>query len=82
MNINYGSITIVLIRDMKRAKKLLLAGDESITEIALECGFGSSAYFSDRFYKQFKLSPSEYQNSFKSKKESRISKDSSPLGIG
>jgi AraC-like DNA-binding protein len=66
---------------LNRAKKLLLAGDKSITEIALECGFGSSAYFSDRFFKKFKLTPSEYQKNLISKKNGGISKDGGPLGI-
>jgi AraC-like DNA-binding protein len=60
---------------LDRAKKLLLAGDKSITEIAIESGFGSSAYFSDRFFKKFKISPSEYQKNLISKKNSGISKD-------
>lgn len=45
---------------MDRVKKLLLAGGKSITEIAIECGFGSSAYLSACFYKKFKTSPSSY----------------------
>ncbi|MBI5205555.1 MAG: helix-turn-helix transcriptional regulator [Nitrospirae bacterium] len=53
---------------MDRAKKLLLAGDKSITEIAIECGFGSSSYLSACFYKRFKISPSLYC------KKDRISK--------
>ncbi len=48
-----------LIR-MERVKKLLLAGDKSITEIAVECGFGSSSYLSACFHKKFKISPSAY----------------------
>lgn len=47
---------------MDQVKRLLREGDKSITEIAHDCGFGSSAYLSASFYKQFKLSPSEYQN--------------------
>lgn len=53
---------------MERVKKLLLAGEKSITEIALECGFKSSSYLSACFYKRFKTSPSEYC------KKDRISK--------
>lgn len=50
---------------MERVKKLLLAGDKSITEIALECGFNSTAYLSACFRKEYKVTPSEYQNGFK-----------------
>ncbi len=46
---------------LERAKKLLLAGDSSITEIALACGLNSPSYLSACFRKQYKLTPSEYQ---------------------
>jgi AraC family transcriptional regulator len=46
---------------LERAKKLLLAGDKSVTAIALECGFGSTSYLSACFQKQNKMTPSEYQ---------------------
>jgi AraC-like DNA-binding protein len=63
---------------MERVKKLLLAGDKSITEIALECGFSSPAYLSASFYKKFKITPSAFQQTAKdssiSKKYRRISK--------
>ena len=45
---------------MARVKKLLLGGDKSITEIALECGFKSSSYLSACFRKKFRISPSGY----------------------
>ncbi|MBI5587939.1 MAG: helix-turn-helix transcriptional regulator, partial [Deltaproteobacteria bacterium] len=50
---------------MERVKKLLLAGDKSITEIALECGFGSAAYLSASFRKTYRTSPSDYLKTFK-----------------
>jgi len=45
---------------MAKVKKLLLAGDKSITEIALECGFRSSSYLSACFRNKFGISPSGY----------------------
>ncbi len=48
---------------LERAKKLLLAGDKSMTEIALDCGFGSPSYLSACFQRQYKMAPSEYQRS-------------------
>lgn len=64
---------------LKTAKKLLKANDKSITEIALECGFSNSAYFSTCFYKKFKITPSVYQKNLKndsiSKKYDRKMKD-------
>ncbi len=59
----------------KRAKRLLLASDKTLTEIALECGFCSSAYFSDRFSKEFKMTPSNYKKSMISKNNNKISKE-------
>lgn len=46
---------------LERAKKMLLAGDKSITEIALVCGFGSPSYLSSSFQKEYKMTPSEYR---------------------
>jgi AraC-like DNA-binding protein len=60
---------------IRRAKKLLLAGEKSITEIALECGFNSPSYLSDRFYRQYKITPSGFRKSLKSKNNNRILKD-------
>jgi AraC family transcriptional regulator len=46
---------------LQRAKKLLKAGDRLVTEIALECGFGSTAYLSTQFNRRFKISPSDFR---------------------
>jgi AraC-like DNA-binding protein len=46
---------------LERAKKLLLARDSSISDIALECGFGSSSYLSACFQKQYRMTPREYR---------------------
>jgi AraC family transcriptional regulator len=48
---------------LERAKKLLLAGDKSITEIAMECGFNNPSYLSACFQKQYRITPSEYRRS-------------------
>ncbi|MCX7711890.1 MAG: AraC family transcriptional regulator [Clostridia bacterium] len=48
-----------------RAKKLLLESDRTITQIAIECGFNSSSYLSSSFYKQLKISPSEFRKNLK-----------------
>lgn len=44
------------------AAELLRGTDESITEIALSCGFGDSAYFSRMFHKYKGMSPSGFRN--------------------
>ena len=50
---------------LEHVKRLLLQGDKAITEIALDCGFNSSAYLSSSFYNKFKISPTDYRNLFK-----------------
>lgn len=51
---------------LERAKGLLLAGSvngtngKTMTDIALMCGFSTSAYFSASFQKQYGMSPSDY----------------------
>jgi AraC-like DNA-binding protein len=47
---------------LERVKRLLGSGTRSVTEIALECGFGSSAYFATVFSKAFHMKPSDYQH--------------------
>ncbi len=50
-----------------RAKRLLMAGDKSITEIALECGFNNSAYLSSCFQKKYNISPSVFRRNLSAK---------------
>ncbi|GAM08493.1 putative HTH-type transcriptional regulator [Geobacter sp. OR-1] len=46
---------------LERAKKLIAARDLTLTEVALECGLGSSAYLCATFSKLFGLSPAAYR---------------------
>lgn len=43
------------------AKKLLVGTDRKISDIALECGFGSASYFSKLFLKSEGITPAEYR---------------------
>jgi AraC family transcriptional regulator len=58
-----GKAPMEYVQDLRleRAKKLLLAGDKTMTEIALDCGFGSPSYLSACFQKQYKMTPKEYR---------------------
>lgn len=47
---------------MARVKKLLLDEHKSISQIAIECGLGSSSYLSACFQEIYKMSPSDYRN--------------------
>lgn len=44
---------------LKRAYKMLLEGDKSITEVAYDCGFTTPRYFSTCFKTEFGISPTE-----------------------
>lgn len=64
----------------------LLAGDAepTVTEVALSCGFSSSALFCRQFKARFGMSPTAWragtlQDRKKRQKESKIGKDTSPL---
>lgn len=46
---------------IERACKLLGEENLSITDIAFECGFSSSQYFSETFKKSIRMTPSEYR---------------------
>lgn len=49
---------------IQKAKKLLRRKEVPIVEVALRCGFGSSAYFATSFHKLTKLTPSEYRSNY------------------
>lgn len=49
---------------IQKSKKLLRRKHIPITEIAISCGFSSSAHFSSSFSRLFNTTPSEYRNSY------------------
>ncbi len=51
---------------VERAKVLLDNQQQSVTDIALNCGFASSAYFANVFRQHMQCSPREYRNATKS----------------
>ena len=53
----------ILSRRLKAAEKLLDRSPDSITHIALECGFSSSQYFARAFKKFNGVTPSEFRRS-------------------
>lgn len=48
---------------LEKAARLLIKTRQSVTEIALECGFSSSATFSRSFNKAFNTRPTQYRKS-------------------
>lgn len=49
---------------LQKARNMLINNIESITEIALLCGFNTSSYFSTCFLEKYKMSPSAYRQTF------------------
>lgn len=49
------------------AKRLLVSSEKKISDIALECGFGSASYFSKLFVKSEGITPAEYRSALKSR---------------
>src|SRR5215510_11855422 len=48
---------------LEKAARLLRYSDQSLTDIALDCGFSSSATFSRAFRTGYETSPSQFRNS-------------------
>lgn len=53
---------------LNQARKLLTYSDLSVSEIAQRVGFESPSYFTERFRKELRCTPSEYRQSQKSEK--------------
>ena len=51
---------------LDRVKKLLVSSNKTITQIALESGFNSSAYLATAFMKKYNMSPSSYKRKLNS----------------
>lgn len=49
---------------IEKSKKLLRRKEVPITEIAMRCGFNSSAHYSSSFSKLLKMTPSEYRKAY------------------
>ena len=52
---------MVISQYVHAAQLLLEQPEKSIVQIAVEIGFTSNAYFSNRFRQQFGMSPSDYR---------------------
>ncbi|HEX2958835.1 MAG TPA: AraC family transcriptional regulator [Chitinispirillaceae bacterium] len=46
------------------AKRMLRSDEKTLTQVALDCGFNSSSYFSHCFSRTYNISPSDYKKSF------------------
>lgn len=59
----------ILSLRMQHACRLLLGSSDSISEVALQSGFNDSNYFTRQFHKQFLMTPREYRNRNKIRRE-------------
>ena len=59
----YSPIDYLLHVRLSKAAEMLLKSESPISEIAQDCGFSDSNYFSRQFKKSYGLSPREYRNS-------------------
>ena len=50
---------------LDKAKRMLATSDKTISEIASECGWGSTTYFSGSFQKSEGVSPTEYRRKYR-----------------
>ena len=58
----YSPIDYLLHVRLAKAAEMLLKSEKNISEIAQDCGFTDSNYFSRQFRKNYSLSPREYRN--------------------
>lgn len=58
---NLAPIAYLQLKRVEMARAKLVETRDTITSIALDCGFGSSAYFSSVFRSLMQCSPSEYR---------------------
>ncbi len=52
---------------IQKARNMLINSMKNITEIALECGYNSSSYFSTCFIQKYKMTPTVYRQKFQKK---------------
>ena len=69
----------IIDKRLELAKKLLATTNQSITEIAYQCGFPSSTLFSKQFKNKTDLSPTQYRNQLHS--NSIMSKEQSQYSL-
>lgn len=58
----YSPIDYLLHVRLAKAAEMLLKSQSTVSEIAQDCGFADSNYFSRQFKKVYSLSPREYRN--------------------
>jgi AraC-like DNA-binding protein len=57
---------------LQKARIMLMNNVSNITDIALECGFNSSSYFSTCFLEKYKTTPSSYRQKYLTNKAENI----------
>lgn len=57
----YNTATYILQMRMEKAKRMLVSGETSISEVATKCGFEDISYFGRVFKQTFNITPSQYR---------------------
>jgi len=52
---------------LQRAAELMISTSMKIVDIALDCGFGETSYFTKKFKHEFNMTPTVYRDRFKNK---------------
>lgn len=73
VQLGYFQLYICTLR-LGKAKELLWFSSKSVTEIAMDTGFGSSQYFCRVFQKHEHMSPMEYRNLWKKQEPKGLSR--------
>ena len=60
---------------MQHAKQLIVQTDKAITDIGVECGFGSAPHFSTTYKGFFNITPREERNKINDKAAAPVQTD-------
>lgn len=71
MKLSFDKTPLQVLLDIRieRAKQLLLRSNFDMKEIAIETGFNSEVYFSERFKKQVDISPKHYRKKYEGQQD-------------
>lgn len=69
----YSPINFLNSYRLKKSTDLLKTSDDSLSNISFNCGFLQQSYFNRLFIKEYKMTPKQYQNLYRTNKEQFLS---------